>query len=136
MAQQPDLNQAKSYLDQLDLDYISRVMCAAHYPLPRWQYNKAKICEQQYRRYLWLLVKYRGEPLVPTKAIDEFWHNHILYTKRYHQDCQQLVGNYIHHHPTDPAQGDLGKMAKGFERTKELYLAEFGEPLQVLSEKH
>ncbi|AKP72715.2 hypothetical protein Psal006b_00584 [Piscirickettsia salmonis] len=121
------------YINKLDLDYICYAMCSEFYPLPQWQWQSVKICEKLYKRFLYLLVKYRGKKsLVPTKEIDEFWHNHILYTERYMADCQALVGGYIHHHPADPEHDDLDALANAFEVTQELYLKEFGEPLQIL----
>ncbi|MGJ3494832.1 hypothetical protein PsalN5692_00666 [Piscirickettsia salmonis] len=123
---------ARKYLERLNLDYICRVMCSEFYPLPQWQWGAVKVCEQLYKRYLWLRVKFPDAVLVPTKEIDEFWHNHILYTERYMANCQALVGGYIHHHPADPEHDDLDALANAFEVTQELYLKEFGEPLQVL----
>jgi len=95
----------------------------------------AKACEQLYKRFLWLLVKYPVTPLVPTKDIDEFWHNHILHTKRYAGDCQAMAGRYIHHHPSDLEQDDLNELVKQFEVTKALYLQEYGEPLKLLADE-
>ncbi|MCP4475537.1 MAG: hypothetical protein GY821_13430 [Gammaproteobacteria bacterium] len=69
------LEQAQAYWQQLDLSYICHAMCSQHYSLPRWQPELAQACEQLYKRFLWLLVKYPGVVLAPTKAIDEFWHN-------------------------------------------------------------
>lgn len=122
-----------NYLQQLDLGYIRRKMCSPSYPLPRWQPELAATCEKLYKRFLWLIAKYPDERLVPTRDIDEFWHNHILYTSEYMHDCQAIVGKYIHHFPSDPDdEQELAKLVPQFKRTQEIYLQEFGEPLQVL----
>lgn len=123
--------EAKAYWEALDLTYICELMCSPFYPLPRWQMEQAKLCEKFYKRFLWLLICYPEEELVPSKAIDEFWHHHILHTARYHHDCMQLAGRYLHHHPSDPAQDDLVQLKKQFARTAYLYEREFGEALQV-----
>lgn len=34
-----------------------------------------------------------------SQAIDIVWHTHILFTKKYHADCQKLFGRYLHHLP-------------------------------------
>jgi len=129
----PSLEQAKQYLDQLDLSYIKKKMCAEHYPMPRWQSELADVGEKLYKRYLWLLVKYPDQHLVPTRDIDEFWHNHILYTQRYTEDCEALFGRYIHHHPSDPDDNeDMTNITKQFQLTQKLYQQEFGENLQIL----
>ncbi|ODN43528.1 glycine-rich domain-containing protein [Piscirickettsia litoralis] len=127
-----NLKSAHDYIERLDLDYICRSMCSDLYPLPQWQWQTVKTCEMLYKRYLWLRVRFPETALVPTKEIDEFWHNHILHTKRYMEDCHALVGGYIHHRPADLENDDLDVLAKDFEVTQTLYLKEFGEPLKVL----
>lgn len=128
-----DLTAAKTYLDQLDLSYIVKKMCSEHYELPRWTLDLARICEAVYKRYLWLLIKYPNEALVPTRDIDEFWHHHILYTKNYARDCEELIGHYLHHTPSDRDNPvELAELTPLFARTKELYEQEFGENLKIL----
>ncbi len=123
-------------VEALDLSDIAQAMCSKHYPLPRWQAAQAAQCEQLYKNFLWLMVHYPDETLVPTREIDEFWHNHILHTKRYMADCQRLAGRYLHHTPSSPDDSEeLARLAPLFARTKALYLKEFGEPLQVLLPK-
>lgn len=117
---------AREYLARLDLNYIVEKMCHASYPLPRWTKQDALQCMQFYKNFLLLNKLHHGTPLVPTREIDEFWHNHILYTKEYMQDCEQLFGHYLHHRPATPGKDDTG-LAADYQRTKELYLAEFGE---------
>ncbi len=127
------LASVKRFLDQLDLNYINKHMCSVYYPLPRWSPDLVAVCQLLYKRFLWLLVKFPDELLTPTCDIDEFWHNHILHTKRYIADCNALLGHYIHHQPSDP--GDIKEsiiVKKQFQRTQELYAQEYGEVLQVL----
>lgn len=120
----------------LDLHYLIEKACSEHYPLPRWQIDQATKALSLYKRFLFLLITYPQEKLVPTRDIDEFWHNHILYTKRYAHDCQNLCGHYIHHFPSNPNDSeDMQNISKNFELTQALYLKEFGEELQVLMER-
>ncbi|MBV9575511.1 MAG: hypothetical protein JO149_02680 [Gammaproteobacteria bacterium] len=122
---------AKHYLHQLDLNYIAELMCATHYPLPRWTQADALHCLQLYKNFLFLQKKHLPLPLVPTREIDEFWHNHILYTRNYFHDCEQIFGHYLHHQPASPME-DKEKLAQDFLRTKALYCEEFKEPLTVM----
>lgn len=39
---------------------------------------------------------------VPNKQIDEMWHEHILDTRKYSDDCQTVFGYYLHHTPANP----------------------------------
>ena len=71
----------------------------------------------------------KDQMIVPTKEIDEVWHNHILHTQRYTQDCQAIAGQYIHHMLSDFSDQDIASLSKNFEITRELYFKEFNEPL-------
>lgn len=123
-----DLNKARQYLDALNLSYIIDAMCATNYPLPRWTVADATFCCQLYKNFLFLIKKYPKIQLVPSRSIDEFWHNHILYTKKYHYDCLQIFGDYLHHEPADP-KDDEKKLIDIFSVTKQLYFEEFKQPL-------
>jgi hypothetical protein len=122
------LQAARDYLNALDLSYIIEAMCATHYPLPRWTEVDAIHCCQLYKNFLFLLKKHHPVALVPTREIDEFWHNHILYTKQYFQDCEQVFGHYLHHEPASPGDNSQ-QLIDQFKLTKALYLEEFGEVL-------
>lgn len=118
------LEQARSYVDTLDFNYIIETMCAPTYPLPRWTVSDATYCAQLYKNFLLLQKKYSGIPLVPTREIDEFWHNHILFTKNYHLDCLNIFGFYLHHEPASP-QDNPEKLVQDYANTKQLYFEEF-----------
>lgn len=122
------LDEARSYITELDLNYIIQAMCAPHYPLPRWTESDAAHCCQLYKNFLILLKKHLPLSLVPTREIDEFWHNHILYTQNYFHDCGQIFGHYLHHEPASPDESPE-ELVNNFQITKELYLQEFGQPL-------
>jgi hypothetical protein len=122
---------ARAYWEQLDLAYLADMMCADSYPLPRWNKQDAEQCVRLYKIFLWLNKLYAGAPLVPTREIDECWHNHILHTRQYTADCQQIFGTYLHHTPTQRGENDAA-LARDYLRTKALYQQEFGEPLGLV----
>ncbi len=126
------LASARAYIDALDLEYIVEFMCADRYPLPRWCLSDARHCCQLYKNFLILLKKYHPEFLVPTREIDEFWHNHILYTKNYTHDSFAIFGYYLHHDPAMPGE-DPQYLVDGYLKTKRFYLETFGQPLEVFS---
>ncbi|WP_131795795.1 hypothetical protein [Fluoribacter gormanii] len=37
--------------------------------------------------------------LQPEPIADIVWHVHILFTKKYHDDCNSIFGQYLHHQP-------------------------------------
>jgi len=124
------LEEARRYLEKLDLNYIVAAMCSETYSLPRWERQDALECSQRYKNFLFLQKKYLPFSLIPTRQIDEFWHNHILYTKQYFADCQHIFGHYLHHEPADPNESN--QLIDDYLRTKTLYLAEFGKPFDLI----
>jgi hypothetical protein len=119
-------DQARQYLATLDLSYIVRIMCDENYPLPRWTITDARECGRRYKNFLLLQKIHTSISLVPTRFIDEFWHNHILHTRCYLEDCQHIFGFYYHHVPAVPGE-NVARLIDQFERTKALYWEEFGE---------
>jgi hypothetical protein len=122
------LNQARTYLQQLDLTYLADAMCAESYPLPRWSRQDAVHGLQLYKDFLWLQKIHPDVNLVPTREIDECWHNHILYTKHYAHDCLHIFGHFLHHEPAVPGEDDAA-LAQFYLKTKALFLEEFKRPL-------
>lgn len=122
--------EARAYIEALDFGYIIESMCSERYPLPRWSLADAAHCARLYKNFLILIKKHFPEFLVPTREIDEFWHNHILHTKRYARDCSAIFGFYLHHDPTLP-EDDQERLVSGYLKTKQFYLEEFGQPLEV-----
>jgi len=81
-----------------------------------------------YRNYLILKSKYPEENLPPSEDIDEVWHNHILDTKKYQEDCKKIFGRYLEHYPYFgmDERSNMDDLARAFERTQELHVLEFG----------
>lgn len=127
------LEEAQQAIDRLDLDPIK-------FKLTRedgegWTSGQAEVAEKWYKRFLFLNLKYQGlVSIVPTKTIDAFWHYHILDTIKYAEDCQKIFGYFLHHFPYFGMRGeeDERNLKQAFEKTSELFLAEFGEPLSEL----
>ena len=64
-----------------------------------WPREVAEKIGEQYKAFLWLLKIHPDKIIVPFREVDEFWHQHILYTKKYVEDCQNIFGYYQHHIP-------------------------------------
>lgn len=67
---------------------------------------------EETKKWLWLSV-YNDElgkdkitlAISPSiKLLDEMWHTFILFTKDYHDFCQEYFGYYLHHFPTSRAE--------------------------------
>ena len=123
------VEEAKTYIDAIDfsmiIDKVTRVN--------GWKRKDVeKICDY-YRNFLFLKKKYAldGNPLPPSTEIDEFWHNHILDTKKYIKDCEVIFGGYLHHYPYFGIDGKSTEVdaQKAFREMQQLYEKEFGEKI-------
>jgi hypothetical protein len=80
----------------LDLSLVKQKAAGRH----RWRDEQANAAEADYRRFLYLMATNPTQPIVPwTQDLDNLWHEHILDTKRYAEDCQRIFGRFIHHDP-------------------------------------
>ena len=98
-----------------------------------WTIDQIEEAEVEYKRYLHLTrhFPFPTYSVVPNKIMDTVWHYHILDTKAYHKDCDNVFGHYLHHFPYFGLRGDNDaiELKKQFEKTKEYYLQSFGEDL-------
>jgi hypothetical protein len=96
-----------------------------------WSRTECEEAELEYKRYLTLNIRYEERAIVPTKQIDDFWHYHILDTRAYHRDCQEVFGEYFHHFPYFGMRGeeDADNLERSFMETVELYEREFGQAM-------
>ena len=96
-----------------------------------WSKEQCDDAEVEYKRFLHLNKKFLKSAIVPTDVIDTMWHYHILDTRAYHRDSENVFGGYFHHFPYFGLRGDSDKqnLISSFERTKELYESEFGEKM-------
>lgn len=93
-----------------------------------WSMDKINHTIPLYQKWLAMQVIYEDLSFAPSSLIDEFWHAHILDTKKYYKDCMEICGHMIHHYPyfglTDhETEKDL---EAGFELTKKLFEYHFG----------
>lgn len=95
-----------------------------------------------YRNFLFLNKKYRQQVhpniLPPSEDVDEFWHYHILDTKKYITDCEMIFGSYFHHYPYLILDHQINKkeLNNTFELTQKLHIQEFGEPIYATRHKN
>jgi hypothetical protein len=91
-----------------------------------WSRAKADAMEIEYRRFLHLMHAFPDEAASPTKAVDTFWHYHILDTQKYAADCDAVFGCFMHHNPNAGEDGAAGVARTGV-RMQQLYETTFGE---------
>jgi hypothetical protein len=84
-------------IDTLDLSAIAEAVAKRH----AWSADRAKLAENEYRKFLYLLMLRPSETLSPwPDDLDLFWHEHILHTIKYAADCHSLFGRFINHDPS------------------------------------
>jgi len=93
-----------------------------------WSESQIQYTIQLYKEWLVLQVLYEGVSFAPSELVDEFWHTHILDTRKYSHDCAIIKGEFIHHYPYFglTEQENQQVLDAGFELTKKLYLHHFG----------
>lgn len=63
---------------------------------------------------------------VPSKALDEVWHNYLLHTREYNAFCIEAFGKFIHHDP-EYIDDDIIKMLNLYMATRSRVAVRFGE---------
>ncbi len=84
-----------------------------------WPPAKAEDVELQYRRFLYALTQKHKNEIIspPSKEVDDFWHQHILDTAKYREDCEKLFGHYLDHIPSLTAD----QQAQADQRRRRVY---------------
>ena len=96
-----------------------------------WAPMRAASVERRYRRFLYLKVTLPEGNASPTVEVDEFWHQHIINTRRYGPDCEAIAGRFLHHtflSPDDPVQA--GTLNAVWLTTLAAYESLFEEPYE------
>jgi hypothetical protein len=94
-----------------------------------WCEDLVNHVEMRYRRYLCMIRLDPAGSAVPTRDIDLFWHQHILDTRAYAVDCENVFGYFLHHFPYFGMRGeeDERNLHDSFEQTRDAYMRLFGE---------
>jgi uncharacterized membrane protein YgcG len=88
---------AKRHISHLDLSSVGSKLVEKL----GWSPAQAEQIELEYRRFLYALTRKRPEDFIspPTPEVDEFWHQHILDTRKYRKDCKTVFGQFMDHTP-------------------------------------
>lgn len=143
------INTCISDREYVSQDAISRIMERVNtldltphgYKLEKehgWTEGKINHAIKLYKEWLVLQVFYEELSFAPSELIDEFWHVHILDTRKYMNDCNTIKGELIHHYPYFgiTEQENETVLESGFELTKKLYMKHFGHADLGFSDNH
>jgi len=83
------------------------------------------------RIYLLFLSSCDNGGRVPSEEVDAIWHEHILHTRRYREDCFSLVGHFIDHQPKPRSTDLVGAecSAEGPSEPPDIVLADCTKPV-------
>lgn len=122
-------SEIKVLISSIDLSPVIKRMVKIHH----WTQQEALLSADQYKNFLFLKKKYGNKySLPPSIDIDEIWHNHILNTKKYAEDCNIIFGEYLHHTPHHGENEEISQqeLESLFENeTQALHFQEFGDYL-------
>jgi hypothetical protein len=77
--------------------------------LPELTCEEIKELIIEYKKFLLLFSLYKDENylLAPGHLVDEVWHEHILHSKQYYEDCIKIFdGVILHHFPSANEEGE------------------------------
>jgi len=87
----------------------------------------------EYKRFLTMRKHFPKIEIAPSPLVDEVWHMHILDTRQYMKDCDQLFGSYLHHAPSfGSSKQEKQEMGDRYTKTLQVYESLFKEPAPVL----
>lgn len=118
------LRSALDRVNRLDFTMLKLKLREEH----GWTAEFCDEVESLYRKFLALNARYPDQKICPTGPIDTFWHAHILDTRAYAQDCEQVFGQMLHHFPYFGMRGpeDQAALEKAFRESVELFIWNFG----------
>ncbi len=90
-----------------------------------WSDTQAREAELWYRRFLQLSYDRGPEPFYAiSENADHVWHGHILFTRKYREDCARIFGGYLDHTPAAAGPDTLTELRQ--KRAAALYMKTFG----------
>jgi hypothetical protein len=124
VAQDERLLEAVRKVGELDFSMLKMKLLTEY----SWAPEAVEEAEDLYRKFLALNLRFPEQKLCPNGPTDEFWHAHILDTRKYAEDCNRLFGGMLHHYPYFGLRGpeDRANLEKAFEETVDMFIRHFG----------
>ena len=120
-----EMDEAMALVNSIDFEQMNDKLINFY----GWSKEDVTLMNDYYKKWLALHICYPELAIAPSAKLDEYWHMHILDTKKYMEDCQMLFGRYLHHYPYFGLEGDSDDLNKGFELTRKLFKHHFGHDL-------
>lgn len=117
------MHEKRRLVESLDLNSVKKKFLSKK----SWWWtlrNDTDELEKEYRQFLFLVSTNLDKNVVPwSRDLDDFWHEHILDTRKYDADCKKICGQYIHHDPN--FKKGTAKHEYAIKETKKIYQGAF-----------
>lgn len=93
------------------------VVARTHARRPELTREQMALVQQGLMQYFQICVAAGGRFVsMPSQAVDDLWHDFILFTRQYERFCEQAFGQYLHHTPVE-AMPARDTATEGIRRT-------------------
>jgi hypothetical protein len=93
-----------------------------------WTLAEVRAAIEAYRRFCFLAA-ISPSPMTPSEAVDEVWHQHLIYSRDYWDVwCGQVLRKPLHHDPTPGGPEAQRRYRLQYAQTLALYEEYFGPP--------
>ena len=89
-----------------------------------WVLGFAKRAVQEYLRFAYLCV--HAGPCTPSVEVDQVWHLHLTYSRDYWGPFTEMLGQELHHGPTEGGQAEDTRYEAQYASTLAAYTTVFG----------
>ena len=97
-----------------------------------WTLEEARAAVNAYRCFCFLTMVSPSE-MTPSEAVDEVWHQHLIYSRDYWDVwCGQVLRAKLHHDPTPGGPEAQARYRDQYARTLALHETYFGQPCAAL----
>jgi len=80
----------------------------------------------EYKRYINICIAHPDQAFPISRAVDEIWHTHILFTRDYFAMCEALGISYLHHSPST-SEEDRQSYKADYALFRRIYAETYGE---------
>jgi hypothetical protein len=99
-----------------------------------WSRAETEAAAREYRRYLLLRYLHPGIRIAGiNRNGDQLWHEHIIDTHKYREDCMRIFGSVLDHQPFYERSSVAPEEDPDLQHASKLYQNEFGPPTSALS---
>jgi hypothetical protein len=108
-------------VDRIHMTFISKRILAK---TAGWSLNRVIDAVQEYKCMFVLAAL--GVPVSPCPDVDVVWHEHIMHTQQYADDCCRVMHHFLHHCPSDGSEDSKLKRAVKYDHMLQQYRQVFG----------